>query len=155
MKQGGLELEAVSVQGTESDFVDFLAEKMNQDLDCAGIPISIKKSEFIHSFAALYFLFATSVCNIYYVIAVWDRNGYKLFHTGGGVFIVILAILNLIVLPTFIAVQGMIFMEWTKIWNMPTLNMISFTFECLSGLIVIVLAVVGSMRRNRDVDWFE
>ena len=126
-------------------------QKENTDLDCGKIKIPIFYSMLVHSCAALYFLFVLSFCNIYYVWQLWWYHVH-----GTGVYIcLVLAVFNIILLPTFITVQGMIKLRYKYFCKMKTLRMISFIFEGLSGLTVILLAVVGSMKRNNDVAWFD
>ena len=126
-------------------------QKENTDLDCGKIKIPIFYSMMVHSCAALYFLFVLSFCNLYYVWQLWWYH-----HHRTGVYIcLVLAILNIILLPTFITVQGMIKLRCNCFCKMKSLRMISFIFECLSGLVVILLAVIGSMKRNNDVAWFD
>eukprot|EP01084_Bolivina_argentea_P269377 457797_1 len=130
---------------------DLYIQKENIDLNCGRCTIPIFYSMLIHSFAALYFLFVLSFCNVYYVVQLW------LYHKHGTGFYIclVLGIFNVIVLPMFIIVQGMIKLRCVCLCKMKTMRMISFLFECLSGLFVIALTVVGSMKRNNDIHWFD
>ena len=127
-------------------------QKENTDLECGKIKIPIFYSSMVHSVAALYFFFVMSFCNLWYVgnLITGDHK-----HNTGYNICVVLAVLNVVSLPTFIFVQALIKMRWGLGCQMKNLRIVSFIFECLSGLVITLLAVVASMKRNNDVDWFK
>ena len=126
-------------------------QKQNEDLNCGRCKIPIIYSSWIHSIAALWFLFALTFTNIFYSFRLYWYNHKR---TTGTYICWVLSWINGIILPLFIIVQGMIKLRCKCLCKMKRLRETSFLFECLSGLIVITGAVISSMKRNDDIKWF-
>eukprot|EP01084_Bolivina_argentea_P152236 265604_1 len=131
-------------------------EAENESLTCGTCKIPIIISSLLHSFGALYFFVLLSFTNIWYVwnLKLNDKDNSK----WATILCWILCVINFIVLTTFVTIQGLLFFrkcgandKKSKMWK---LRVASFVFETLSGLIIVGLAVISSMQRNKSNEFF-
>ena len=135
-----------------------MIEPVNEHLDCGldkKIPISV--SSRIHDFAAFYFFVILTFTNTYYVISLWDPNGSHR-HTFGAYFCLILMIFNLFLFVGYVLIAvkiGLIKMHISLCGDTKhsTLRVCNFAFEAMLGLVIVALAITGSMKRNDEISF--
>lgn len=127
---------------------------INENVDCGICQFPIKYSEFIHDLSAGVFFGGLTVTDMVYtskqILQEPDPHESYPFD----IFLFGLAVINCGVLVTFFVINKII-MRYQWGHHDARLRACSFLMECLSGALVILIATVTSMKRNRNITWLE
>jgi len=132
----------------------YIVVRGNEDVDCGLFSFPISYSERIHDLSAGVFFGGLTVSNLVYctkqILEKPEPGESMAFNT----FLFALSVLNGMVLIAFFIINKVVmrYQYGRYLWK-GRLRVSSFVLECLSGFLVIFIATVVSMKRNKNVTW--